>query len=143
LNSPKMSHNLTLPEQDMTGWWKCCNDDSYNNPALTTTKCSTCDHNKCDSCGTYTPPPTPAEVGQYSIDEVDTSSSSQGGLQYADPPQSLYASPVQPLAYPRQRPSLRDWWKCCQCRREVNSKLFGTACPDCGHEKCEWYCTNL
>jgi hypothetical protein len=141
MSSPKMAYNLTPPEQDMTGWWKCCNDDTYNNPELTTTKCSTCEHIRCGSCGVPTPPPTPAQVEQYSVDEVDHSNSSQGGLQYAYPPQSLYASPVQPLAYPRPDP-VSGWWKCCQCNREVNPKLFGTTCPDCAHEKCD-YCTTL
>ena len=137
MNSPRMSYKLTPP--DMTGWWKCCKNGCYNNPELTTTKCSSCDHTKCESCGTYTPPPTPAQAGQYSIDEVDSSSSSQGGLQCVYPPQPLYASPIQPLAYTRP-PSLKGWWKCCQCEREVNSKVHGYTCPQCDNEKCD-YCT--
>ena len=40
-------------------------------------------------------------------------------------------------------PRLNGWWKCCECRREVNTGLFGSSCPDCSHEKCSWNCSNL
>jgi hypothetical protein len=48
------------PPLDMTGWWKCCSDGSYNNPELTAIKCSTCEHIKCASCGLPTPPRSPS-----------------------------------------------------------------------------------
>jgi hypothetical protein len=34
------------------------------------------------------------------------------------------------------------WWRCCQCAREVNPKLFGEFCPDCSHRKC-YYCETV
>jgi hypothetical protein len=32
-------------------------------------------------------------------------------------------------------PSLRPWWQCCQCSREVNPVIWGDCCPDCSHSK--------
>lgn len=33
------------------------------------------------------------------------------------------------------------WWECCGggngCGREVNPAIWGNACPDCSHEKCD------
>jgi len=37
---------------------------------------------------------------------------------------------------------LRGWWKCCECSREINSRLFSQSCPDCGHICCD-SCTEL
>jgi hypothetical protein len=131
-----MSYNSTRP--DMTGWWKCCkcSDGTYYNPDLTT-KCVACEHIKCGLCETYTTPPaTPAEVGQHSIDEVDFSSSSPGGVQYAYPPQPLHASPIQPLAFSKT-PSMKGWWKCCECEGAIDPKVNSNTCPQCYHDKCD------
>ena len=140
MNSCKMSYGLTR-DPPAAGYWKCCNcnDETYNNPE-STLKCLSCEHQKCSSCIIYTPT-TSAEVGQYSTDGVDFSSSSPGGLQYAYPPQPLYASPIQPLAFSKT-PSMKGWWKCCQCDCAVNPKVNGNTCPQCYYEKCD-YCTNL
>ncbi|KAF8858740.1 hypothetical protein BDZ45DRAFT_391002 [Acephala macrosclerotiorum] len=40
-------------------------------------------------------------------------------------------------------PQTRGWWICCTCGREVNPAVYGDVCPDCGHCKCDHYCTYL
>ncbi|PQE14630.1 hypothetical protein CJF31_00007726 [Rutstroemia sp. NJR-2017a BVV2] len=35
---------------------------------------------------------------------------------------------------------MTGWWFCCYCRREVNSEIWGSSCPDCTHQYCV-YCT--
>jgi len=30
-----------------------------------------------------------------------------------------------------------DWWKCCQCYREINCSTFADFCPDCNHARCK------
>lgn len=39
--------------------------------------------------------------------------------------------------------TMKGWWKCCLCSRESDPSFYGESCPDCGHAKCNWYCTNL
>lgn len=32
--------------------------------------------------------------------------------------------------------SMRGYWQCCACNREVNERTWGSHCPDCSHLKC-------
>jgi hypothetical protein len=41
------------------------------------------------------------------------------------------------------RPSHSGWWVCCQCRREVNPRLWGDDCPDCLHRNSEFLSTTV
>jgi hypothetical protein len=41
------------------------------------------------------------------------------------------------MSYTRLTPSLEGLWECHECKREVNSSLNGTTCPQCLHTRCD------
>ena len=130
----------------MARWWKCCGKektcDREVNSDLFGTTCPDCGHEKCEYCSEIETP-TPIR------DESDYQH------QYADDLQPVeYTSDIRPVEYTNdfyaveyadallpvectQQPSMRGWWRCCECSADNNPQTVGNSCPGpCYHDKC-------
>ena len=57
-----------------------------------------------------------------------------------NPPHFLEAS--EPLDRDMTRPSLKGWWRCCECHIDINPAVHDFTCPVCSHERCN-YCMEI
>lgn len=153
-----------IPGPSLVGWWTCCGGDNKDcgrevNSALYQNTCPQCSHERCDSCR---PAKAPSPVRDEHVHQPQYAPKYHPLGHPGGPPeaycQQQYCANFETLEYNlplgevclqysadnyspqecsgRRRPSMRGWWRCCQCSANNNPQVVGSWCPECEHGKC-------
>lgn len=138
---------------DISSWVKCCKCEREYDPVPWKSACPDCMHPKCDDCKPpRQPTPVPVDRVDYSQYYHTSRQHSRSFSEHAESgSSSTYFHTRRSLGHrhgvrdPRNqgRPSMRGWWKCCQCGESVNPAVNEDECPgyQCYHTRCNYYCS--